>query len=121
MEETIVALSALWRRGSGGKLFDRGVYIRVKGKDPVHAGQGEQAADGTCGARNRQTPPRPEALEATDESAQAGTVDEVDLAQVEDDLGLSGLDAPCHFILECRSLAGIDPLLLNPDDENIIA
>jgi hypothetical protein len=93
----------------------------MKSENPIHTGQGEQAADRSGSARNRQAPPRPKALKAGDESPEAGAVDEIDPAQVENKLVLPGLDAPCHFILECRSPAGIDPLLLNPDNENIIA
>nr|WP_246520292.1 hypothetical protein [Microvirga arabica] len=93
----------------------------MKSKNAVHSGEREQAADGPCGARNRQAPPWPKTLETGDKGPKAGAVDEVDLAQVENDLVLSSLNAPRHLIFECRSLAGIDPFLLNPDDENIIA
>ncbi|MGF9758420.1 hypothetical protein AAII07_24780 [Microvirga sp. 0TCS3.31] len=93
----------------------------MKGEDAVYSGEREKPADGSCGPRNREAAPRPKALEAGDESAKAGAVDEVDLAQVENELILPALDAPRHLIFECRSLAGIDPLLLNPDDKYIIA
>nr|WP_246812302.1 hypothetical protein [Microvirga sp.] len=65
----------------------------MKGEDAVHSGKSEKAADGSRGSRNSEAAPRPETLEAGNESAQAGAVDEVDLAQVENDLILPGLDA----------------------------
>nr|WP_246718883.1 hypothetical protein [Microvirga terrestris] len=107
--------------GSGGKLFNRGIHVRVKGEDAIHPGESEKTADSSSRPRNREATPRAEALEAGDESAKARAVDEVDLAQVENELILPGLDALSHLIFECRSLAGIDPLLFNPDDKNIIA
>jgi hypothetical protein len=51
--------------------------------------------------------------------AQAGTVDEVDHAEVEQKLGMPALDPAGDFLPELRSLAGIDAGTAHMNDQQI--
>jgi hypothetical protein len=93
----------------------------MKGENLIHAGQREQPGDSARGACNGKTSSRTKSLEAGDESAEARTVDEVDAAEIENNLILSGINALGKRVLEGRRLAGIDPFFRNPDHEDILA